>query len=346
VRLPLPSAAIRGSSEGWTQRVNIEVLFKKYFYVGVVALVALCAYLQASGLSDLVRSFLAPATGRRPGPAPLVSYDGPKRLSVTAIHERNPFDSVTGPLKPVPVEEAPAEVATPTFDDPLRVPACAGVEVLILTESEDPLWSFAALTGPTEKAPVLRRVGDKLGAQTVAFIGHNPATGSPTVWLESNTLCQAPLFGVLPTPAAAAPAAPAEDAADGAAPPAPAAGARALDPDIASKIRKISDTEFEVDRSAVDKILDNQAELMRSARIVPETKDGQTIGVRLFGIRPDTLLGQLGLANGDRLETINDFNMASPEKALEAYARLRTANSLKVQVNRRGKPTTIELKIK
>lgn len=326
--------------------MNIEVLFKKYFYAGVFALVALCAYLQAAGISDIARSLLAPEAGRRPAPSPVVSLDGPSRPSVRAVHERNPFDSVTGPLQPAPIEEAPVEAAAPTFDDPLMVPACAGVEVLILTESDDPLWSFAALTGPTEKAPVLRRVGDKLGTQTVAYIGHNPATGSPTVWLESSTLCQASLFGVLPTPAVAAPAAAPEEAVDAAATPAPAGNARALDPDIASKIRKISETEFEVDRSAVDKILDNQADLMRSARIVPETKDGQTIGVRLFGIRPDTLLGQLGLVNGDRLETINDFNMASPEKALEAYARLRTANSLKVQVNRRGKPTTIELKIK
>jgi len=324
--------------------VNIEVLFKKYFYVGVFALVALCAYFQASGLSDIARSFLAPEAGRRPAPSPFVSSDGVSKPRVGAIHERNPFDSVTGPLHPAPVEESPVEAAAPSFDDPLLVPACAGVEVLILTESDDPLWSFAALTSPTEKSPVLRRVGDKLGAQTVAYIGHNPATGSPTVWLESTTLCQASLFGIAP-PAPAAAAAPAAEEPAEAAPAAPA-NARALDPEIASKIRKISETEFEVDRSAVDKILDNQADLMRSARIVPETKDGQTVGVRLFGIRPDTLLGQLGLVNGDRLETINDFNMASPEKALEAYARLRTANSLKVQVNRRGKPTTIELKIK
>jgi general secretion pathway protein C len=46
------------------------------------------------------------------------------------------------------------------------------------------------------------------------------------------------------------------------------------------------------------------------------------------------------------LETVNGFNMASPEKALEAYARLRTASSLNVSVNRRGSPVTISLHIK
>ena len=85
---------------------------------------------------------------------------------------------------------------------------------------------------------------------------------------------------------------------------------------------------------------------MRAARIVPENKDGQIIGIRLFGIRPDTLLGTLGMQNGDRLESINGFSMTSPEKALEVYARLRSADGLKVQINRRGKPVTIDYKIK
>lgn len=335
--------------------MTIDVLFKKYFYVGVAVLVALSSYFQASGLSDLVRGFLAPQGGQEPAPLPKVAASKVTKPSGRAIRDRNPFDSETGPLreKVAAIDDEPGEEAEPqalVIDDPLMVPACAGIEVLILTESEDPLWSFAALKGEKDKSPLLRRVGDKLGSQTVAYIGFNPATGSPTVWLESTTLlCQASLFPVeLPKaavpPPPPAPAASEEPAEPVAAAPGPSAGP--LDPDIAGKIKKISDTEFEIDRSAVDKILDNQADLMRSARIVPETKDGQTIGVRLFGIRPESLLGQLGMTNGDRLETINGFNMASPEKALEAYARLRTADALTVQVNRRGKPTTIELKIK
>jgi general secretion pathway protein C len=128
--------------------------------------------------------------------------------------------------------------------------------------------------------------------------------------------------------------------------PTPRSGPGTVPADIASRIQKVSDTEFNVDRGVVDKILENQADLMRSARIVPENKDGKMVGIRLFGIRPDTLLGTLGLQNGDRLETINGFNMASPEKALEAYARLRTAQNLNVKVNRRGAPVSIDYRIK
>ncbi|HSC87913.1 MAG TPA: type II secretion system protein GspC, partial [Polyangiaceae bacterium] len=96
----------------------------------------------------------------------------------------------------------------------------------------------------------------------------------------------------------------------------------------------------------VDKILEDQTALMQSARIVPEQKDGKVVGVRMFGIRPETLLGVMGFQNGDRLEQINGFDMGSPEKALEAYARLRTADNLAVKLNRRGQAVSVDYHIK
>ena len=116
--------------------------------------------------------------------------------------------------------------------------------------------------------------------------------------------------------------------------------------DIKNGIQKVGPNEYNIDRGVVDKILENQAELMRQARIVPEQENGKMVGIRLFGVRPDTLLGVLGMENGDRLQTINGFDMTSPEKALEAYARLRTADQLTVQVNRRGSNMNLDYNIK
>jgi general secretion pathway protein C len=145
-----------------------------------------------------------------------------------------------------------------------------------------------------------------------------------------------------PPPAASASA----PAAAPSAPPVAAGGASGVGDDIKKGIQKVGPNEFNVDRGVVDKILENQAELMRQARIVPEQENGKVVGIRLYGVRPDTLLGTLGMENGDRLEKINGFDMASPEKALEAYARLRTADHLTVSVNRRGQPMNIDFNIK
>ena len=93
-------------------------------------------------------------------------------------------------------------------------------------------------------------------------------------------------------------------------------------------------------------ILENQSELMRQAKITPVQENGRTVGVRMTGIRSDTLLGVLGMQDGDRLQTINGFEIANPEKALEAYARLRTADKLTIQLNRGGKNVNLDYNIR
>jgi general secretion pathway protein C len=328
----------------------LDPLLKKYFPVLVLALIGLGAYFQASGATQLVgAAFVSPApSGSAPRPrtrAPLPSHQTERRTG-DAIIERNPFDSVTGPLTAKEIE-----IPTPKPDeldtkDPLAAAPCDGVNAFIITESNDPLWSVAALQGSGEPRPRMRRVGDEVAGKHVEYIGYNPNEASPAVWLSTGgALCQVLLFREQ-APVAAPAAAPASPASEPTPPPSTGGrGASPVPPEIASKIKKISDTEFQIDRAVVDNILERQAELMKSARIVPEQKDGKVLGIRLFGIRPDTLLGTLGLQNGDRLESINGFNMGSPEKALEAYARLRTASGLNVKVNRKGAPVTIDYKI-
>ena len=328
--------------------MSFDALLKKYSVYVLLALVGAIAYFQAAGTMQLVGAALTSSAGRKIALLPNV-----KAAAVTPsaapkdaepILARNAFDSVTGPLNKKAIDEATDKPPTLDLSDPLGAPACEAIRAAIITESNDPNWSIAALAGTGETSPKMRRIGDQVNGKQVVYIGFNPREQSPSVWLASGaTLCQVYLFprATPPTPPAAEGAALA-----GSAEPAPSRGPAKIPDDIAAKIKKISDTEFQVDRAVVDKVLENQAELMRSARIIPETKDGQVVGVRLFGIRPDTLLGSLGIQNGDRLETINGFSMSSPEKALEAYTRLRAADGLNLQVNRRGQPTTIDIKFK
>ena len=316
----------------------------------VLALVALGAYFQAKGATQLVgAAFVAPTPSGSAAKPLTHAHAGlaHEHKSAEPIIERNPFDSVTGPLTGKAIEIPVPKPEQLETKDPLEATACDGVNAFIITESTDPLWSVAALQGAGEPRPRMRRVGDDVAGKHVEFIGFNPLQDSPSVWLSTGAqLCQVLLFRD-PTPLPAAPAASAAPAAAEAAPPVSTGrGASPVPPEIASKIQKISDTEFSIDRAVVDNILERQAELMKSARIVPEQKDGKVLGIRLFGIRPDTLLGTLGLQNGDRLESINGFNMGSPEKALEAYARLRTASNLNIKVSRRGAPLSIDYRIK
>jgi len=115
---------------------------------------------------------------------------------------------------------------------------------------------------------------------------------------------------------------------------------------IASKIEQVSPTEFNIERSALDDILEKQAELMRRTRARPLRKDGQVVGMRVFGVRQGTLLETIGFQSGDVIHSINGFDLTDPEKALEAYGRLRTASDLSVKLSRRGEPMSISYHIR
>jgi len=53
----------------------------------------------------------------------------------------------------------------------------------------------------------------------------------------------------------------------------------------------------------------------RSARIVPEMRDGKAAGFRLYAVKPDGPLRQVGMQNGDVISSINGLEITSPEKS-------------------------------
>lgn len=325
--------------------MGFDALLKRYFPAVICVLVAIAAYFQASGLGQLVASTVALDPAAVPTAAPTTKRHTPAPAStdhVTSAKDilaRNPFDSVTGPLDGSSTEFSIPKPTVTNSEDWDQDPECSGTgKILLITAAEDRAWSFVAIAGADGKSQ-LRREGDDINGHNVVRIDWD------RIWMmNGGQRCQLAMgskTASAPKAAAAKPAA-GEDAEEKPS----SRRSKKVPADIADKIHKVSDTEFNVERAVVDKILENQAEFMKSARIVPEKEGDKIVGIRLFGVRQDSLLGTLGLQNGDRLQTINGFDMASPEKALEAYARLRTADRLTVTVNRKGKPMNIDFNIK
>jgi general secretion pathway protein C len=327
--------------------MKLDKILKRHFWAVIAAFVGISAFFHAQALSQILGFRLAldekqivpaPSGQRRPLKPPPAGSTAVRDVSAAAILARNPFDSVTGPLNEAALELSIPQPGAAPIDtsDPKSAPDCEALKVVIIAASTDPDWSFASFISSTPGAdpkPVLRRRGGDVGGKTVRFIGWD------RVWLDNGqALCQVGMFKPPPPPGVASSAPKAAAAGAG-------SGADALTKEISKGIQKVSATEYKVERGVVDKILENTAALMTQVRIVPE-KDGETsTGIRLFGVKPDSLLGMLGMENGDRLQTINGFDMTNPEKALEAYARLRTADHLTVAVNRKGTPTNLDYAI-
>ncbi|TMQ20542.1 MAG: hypothetical protein E6J91_03790 [Deltaproteobacteria bacterium] len=110
---------------------------------------------------------------------------------------------------------------------------------------------------------------------------------------------------------------------------------------MASGIRQIDETHYELKHSLVEKVLLNPMAMAKGARVVPSMKNGKPDGVKLYAIRPSSGFARLGLANGDTVVSVNKLRLDSADQALEIYTQLREAKRIDVEVVRRGKSLTL-----
>lgn len=94
-------------------------------------------------------------------------------------------------------------------------------------------------------------------------------------------------------------------------------------------IRWIAPQAWELDRALLDRVLTDPPDT--HGRFLPTTE-----GLRVYGVRRHSLLGRLGLQNGDVLLDVNGIPLSSLGNLLEAHAALEGANALFVRIERRG----------
>ncbi len=321
----------------------LEALSGRIHLVVLGGLVAMAAYFQAGGVAQLVAARLVPA--EPPPRAPLASAPGDKPRDPYAerlakpILARNAFDSVTGPLDgSAPAPSAEVVEAPKLTGDPYKDSECAGVKASLVTAADEPDWSFAAITGKDGKN-VLRRRGDNVDGATVHHIGwmtSDEPDVTPRVWLlEGGARCIVGMgMGERSAPKRTTKTDTPEPKSSSSKPKSKLAS------DIESKIKKVGENRYEVERGAVEQIIQNYAKLAGSLR-TRATKDG----MKLSGVKPDSILGKLGMQNGDVMKSINGFDMSDPEKAVDAYARLRSAGQLSIALTREGASRTVDIQI-
>jgi hypothetical protein len=110
--------------------------------------------------------------------------------------------------------------------------------------------------------------------------------------------------------------------------------------DLNRHIRSTGPRTWEVDRSLVRRVLDEPPTHQRSPRIIPRTRDGEVIGVTLYGIRRGSVPFALGVRNGDLLLDVDGRALTSPDAALAVYARLRETDAAFVRLVRAGRERT------
>ncbi len=267
----------------------------------------------------------------------------PRELA-QAVLTRNIFDSQTGSMDwDPPIEQQLVSDETPSepMQDPDGEPAlCQGALRLVASfvVPRVPDLSFASIEAAGKT--MLYRSGMQVDGHDLVGIREHRVFMRPS----GRPLCQITMFK--PPEGVGQPQAMAEAPIEQMEPPSRATSGGLSEDELSQGITQVSDTQYSVARTLLDKVLSNQSELMRAARIIPYEENGRVIGVKVYGIRRSSLLGRLGVQNGDVLRTINGFDLSSPDSALEAYTKLREMDQFTIAMVRRGQPRNMDYTVK
>ncbi len=308
----------------------METLLRKYLWAIDLLVIAICAVFSARATATLIQTRITRITPpvrsapRGPATASTGTYYGKE---VEEILKRNVFCSTCPPILEKPVDPNTGPPPPPTLQRtslPLRLLA-----VMFAPPPGDPRWSVAIIRDTDDHSVGPYSIGSKIRDATISDIVED------RIYLDVNgrkeyldLLDKTPLAPNTPAPVAAAP--PADP----------------LMAELDRGIKKVGEHNYEVQRATVDSLLGNMSLLSRSARIVPEIRDGKAAGFRLFSVRPDGPFAKIGLQNGDVISAINGLEMTSPDKALEVYTKLKSASHLSVGLERNGQKINKEYNIR
>jgi len=116
---------------------------------------------------------------------------------------------------------------------------------------------------------------------------------------------------------------------------------RAQGPDaLGDGVRKTGAHSYEIKRGVLDHFLAGGM-APPWPRVVPQARDGEPVGLRLFGVR-DGPFSAIGLSDGDLLVEVNGRSIVTPDTALAAFAALRTASHVWLTIVRDGRRVRLD----
>lgn len=312
----------------------MEALLKKYLWALDLAVVALCSTFLGSAASNAIESKVVAMIPPAP-PAPVKARKAEPVAATSkapeAILKRNIFCSTCPPILDNPNPDAGSGPEPETPPEKTALP----IAILAIMYAPPPKgslvqskWSLAILRDTEVKFSGPYGVGDAIhGAKVIAI-------EETRIYFDNAGKTE--FLDLIDKPAPPKPA-PTPSAAGGSDP---------LSIEMDRGIKKLNDNKYEIQRSTLESVLGNMSLLSRSARIVPEMRDGKAAGFRLYAVKSDGPFAKIGMQNGDIISSINGMEITSPEKALEVYSKLKSASHLSLGMERNGSKVTKDYSIR
>lgn len=115
---------------------------------------------------------------------------------------------------------------------------------------------------------------------------------------------------------------------------------------IEQGVREVGANHYQLERKMLDEQFADLTQLARQARVIPHYRDGRPQGYKLIGIRAKSLYSHIGLRSGDLIKRINGTAINSPNDALSLFEKLKSSDTVSLEVERAGQPVMLEYTIK
>jgi general secretion pathway protein C len=309
----------------------MQDLVKRYFWVLGAVVVLVCSVFAAKATSHVIEAKFLGDSSKTPRVIPTIP--SPMQKPAAPVRSKDGGQFATRNMF---CSECTPSVVVATNTDPSQIQTTSLPLVLLATMvATNPKESYATIVNTESQKQGAFSIDDQIPGATgkIKEIHYKYVDFENSGHTERLVLAGATV--PVNTPVAQETPAPATDE-----------NKDDLQASIDAGIKKIDDSNYEIDKSLVDKILANPMGVAKGARVVPAVKNGQPDGFKLYAIRPSSVYAKLGLANGDTLQSINGFELNSADAALNAYTKLREATSLELNVTRRGKPMTLKYQIR
>lgn len=288
-------------------------LTDRYAWVLHLLVLTLCAALAGRGATRVLASVLPQATDEPAPPRPTAEPAPPPERDVSRVVQRNIFCSTCAPPGPDPAR-APEDNTgpAPTPLDLKLVATMVGVEgrpAHALVRRPSGRYELLGVGDPVSPgrrvlAVYERRVLLAQGSQEEElFMGRQ----------VNRTVRARPATRRLPGPRKR-----------------PRSAAASLLPGV----RSTGPRRWEIRRAVIQKLTVNPLLLRGSARVTPHVEGGRPAGFRIHRMPAGGIYQGLGLRNDDVIRAVNGHPLTSPDKALEAYTRLRKASRVVLAITR------------
>jgi len=109
---------------------------------------------------------------------------------------------------------------------------------------------------------------------------------------------------------------------------------------------QVDDATWRIRRELMQEQFANLGGLSQQARVTPYVVQGETRGFRVTRLKANSLLQKIGLQHGDVLQKVNGSSLTSPADALQAYQQLQQAGTVRLEILRRDRASTLTYEIR